>query len=60
MGHILNGIALVAYIKHDSSRLRLSITSRGAALILRPYSASMLPWKTPFKPIVVFSNGYSL
>jgi hypothetical protein len=32
--HILSGIAAVAYIAHESSRLRLRITSRGAFLIL--------------------------
>lgn len=57
MGYILNGMAVVAYIKHDSSKVRLSITSRGAALIFRPYSASILSWKTPFKPIVRLLQG---
>ena len=37
----LNGMAVVAYIIADKSKLRLKITSRGAALIFLLYSASV-------------------
>lgn len=48
---LLKGMAAVAYIAHDRSRLRLRITSRGADWIFLPYSAIILFWKKPFGPL---------
>lgn len=50
--HILNGIAAVAYIIAEKSKLRLNITSRGADLIFLVYSASVVLPRTSLKPIL--------
>lgn len=49
---LLKGMAAVAYIMHEKSRLRLRISWRGADLIFLLYSASILLLKTPLRPIL--------
>lgn len=49
---LLKGMAAVAYIMHEKSRLRLRISWRGADLIFLLYSASILLLKMPLRPIL--------
>lgn len=49
---LLKGMAAVAYITHEKSRLRLRISWRGADLIFLLYSASILLLKMSLRPIL--------